>query len=149
VSGAALDAERRAVLDAVLERLLPGDEHGPGALELGAGEYVVRALDAEHRGDRDAYERGLDAFDEGARARGADGFAALEVGARDELLTQAERDGDPFFELVRRHAIEGCFGDPRWGGNIGGAGWELLGYPGPRTAWSEREQQLDELPEPR
>ena len=47
-----------------------------------------------------------------------------------------------FFELVRRHLIEGMFGDPRWGGNAEGRGWALVGYPGPRLVWTEADQRL-------
>ena len=100
--------------------------------------YIERALGAEHAGALHAYEQGLDALDAKALARHGGRFAALSSQARDELLG----DAGAFLELLRTHAIEGCFGDPRWGGNTGGAGWALLGYPEPRTEWSEVEQRL-------
>ena len=133
-----MNAARRAVLHAALDCLLPADEAGPGAVGLGGASYVERALGAEHAASLPAYERGLDALDATALARHGDRFAALGAQARDEVLS----DAGAFLELLRTHAIEGCFGDPRWGGNTGGAGWALLGYPGPRTQWSEVEQRL-------
>jgi hypothetical protein len=133
-----VNAARRAALHAALDCLLPADEDGPGAVALGAGSYIERALGAEHAGSLEAYERGLDALDASALAVHDARFAALESRARDEVLG----DAGAFLELLRTHAIEGCFGDPRWGGNAGGAGWALLGYPGPREQWSEREQEL-------
>ena len=129
---------RRATLHAALDRLLPAGEDGPGAVELGGGAYIERALNAEHAGSLQDYERGLDALDAQALASHGDRFAALGPQARDEVLGNA----GGFLELLRTHAIEGCFGDPRWGGNTDGAGWALLGYPGPRTRWSEVEQRL-------
>ena len=53
-----------------------------------------------------------------------------------------ERQRDVFFEVVLRHAIEGMFGDPAWGGNIDRIGWDLLGYPGPRHVWTPADQEL-------
>jgi gluconate 2-dehydrogenase gamma chain len=59
------------------------------------------------------------------------------------VLSELERGADPaFFELVRRHVMEGMFGDPAYGGNRDRAGWELLGYAGPRLVWTEAEQRL-------
>ena len=133
-----MNPDRRATLAGALERLLPADEDGPGAVALGAATYIERALGAEHAGSRSDYERGLDALDAQALARHGARFALLGAEQRDELLG----DAGAFLELLRAHTIEGCFGDPRWGGNAGGAGWALLGYPGPRAQWSEREQRL-------
>ena len=133
-----MNEDRRAALCAALDCLLPADEDGPGAVGLGAGSYIERALGAEHAASLPAYERGLDALDATALARHGDRFAALSSPARDAVLG----DAGAFLELLRTHAIEGCFGDPRWGGNAAGAGWALLGYPEPRTEWSEAEQRL-------
>jgi gluconate 2-dehydrogenase gamma chain len=105
-------------LDALLERILPG------AVAAGVRRYV----------DERAYRDGLAELE-------ARGFAGLSAHEQDEILLSLE--GDPFFELVRRHVLEGMFGDPRWGGNADGAGWELLGYPGPRFEWDVEEQQVE------
>jgi hypothetical protein len=35
------------------------------------------------------------------------------------------------------------FGDPFYGGNANFVGWELIGYPGIKLAFSEEEQKLD------
>ena len=43
--------------------------------------------------------------------------------------------------MLRLRAIEGYFGDPRWGGNAGRAGWAMLGYEGPRLVWSAYDQR--------
>jgi len=124
------DARRIALLAAV-DRVLPG------AAELGAATYIERALAGWHAGSLPAYERGLDALDAAAlEAHGAT-FAAVAAAARDELLAASG-----LLELLRAHTIEGCFGDPRWGGNAAGGGWALLGWPAPREGWSEAEQEL-------
>jgi gluconate 2-dehydrogenase gamma chain len=141
VSTAALSAPYAAVLEAVLARLIPLDELGPGAREAGVMGYVETALGQWHAHHLDAYAAGLEALEQRALDAYGQGFARCDDAQQDALLEQFERD-DAFFDLVRTHAIEGMFGDPRWGGNAGGAGWELLGYPGPREEWTAAEQQL-------
>jgi hypothetical protein len=111
-----LSTEQAATLAAMLDRLIPDDELGPGALACGVLEYVAGSLDADGRAALDR----------------AAGFAALEGAAQDAFLAS----GDPFVELVRARAIERTFSVP--------AGWELLSYPGPRSHWTERDQRIEE-----
>ena len=37
-------------------------------------------------------------------------------------------DQKRFFEVLRRHCIQGCFADPRWGGNKDMIMWRWYGY---------------------
>jgi Gluconate 2-dehydrogenase subunit 3 len=135
-----------AVLAAALERLIPEDEHGPGALEAGVGRYVEGALERGGDGVLARWRAGLEALDELARAREGAGFAALAPEAQDRVLSAAA-DGPAaaFFEELRGRAIEGMFCDPAWGGNAGEAGWRLLGYPGPRHVWSAGDQRIEDI----
>jgi hypothetical protein len=110
-----LSTEQTATLAALLERLIPDDELGAGALACGALEYVAGALDADGRAALDR----------------AAGFAELDPGSQEAFLAS----GDPFVELVRLGAIERMFSVP--------AGWELLSYPGPRPEWTERDQRIE------
>lgn len=67
-------------------------------------------------------------------------FAALAVGDRDDLLHALEEGklvlsgvpADTFFKLLWQNTQEGFFADPIYDGNRGFAGWNLIGYPGPR-----------------
>jgi hypothetical protein len=122
------------VFDALLERLLPADEHGPGAVALGVADYVRAALAGPYAAHRDTYERGL-----GALAR--IDFAALDAAAQDAVVTALQSDDPEFFMLVRGHAIEGLLGDPAYGGNRDGGGWALIGYPGPRAVQTAADQR--------
>jgi gluconate 2-dehydrogenase gamma chain len=144
VSASPLTDEQNAVLEAALARLIPADELGPGAIEAGVAQYIRAALGDWHRIHVDTYAQGLAAL--GRRALTDHGCAFAECGdaERDELLAGVEHDETtgPFFELLRAHAIEGMFGDPRWGANAGRAGWELLGYGGPRPEHTAQDQQL-------
>jgi gluconate 2-dehydrogenase gamma chain len=136
-----LDLAQLATLDAALARLIPSDDGEPGAREAKVLRYVERALEGAHREHLAAYRRGLSDLDELALARFGAAFATLVAQRQDCVLREAERAHDGFFELMRAHAIEGMFGDPRWGGNADGAGWRLLGYPGPRAVIEAADQR--------
>jgi gluconate 2-dehydrogenase gamma chain len=146
-----LDPRRRAILEAVVSRLIPADAIGPGALEAGAATYIERALSTDYAGHREEYLVGLDAVNQRASSDFGDSFVRLCADEQDALLAQLEsdagshpeRDGAAFFELVLGHTFEGMFGDPVWGGNAGRIGWKLMGYAGPKRVWSAHAQQLD------
>lgn len=149
-----LTAGEGATLQAVVARLIPADERGPGALEAGAATYVDRALAGPLAGSLETYRNGLAALDRYAQsARGAR-FAALEASAQDALLRDLEADAAPgfgpgpaaFFNLVLEHAIQGTFSDPAHGGNVDFIGWRLIGYPGVRTMVTPDLQRVDRMP---
>ncbi len=129
-----LDERATATLAAVLERLIPADELGPGAVGAGVLDYVLGALAGPYAVHVPRYAAGLAALA---------AFAELEPAAQDELLERLENDDRVFFDLVRQHAVEGMFSDPSHGGNADFAGWRLLGYPGPKRTFTEADQRLD------
>lgn len=143
VTCAPLSAAHATLLDAVADRLVPRDEHGPGALDAGATRYIRQALEAELALHAPAYRTGLDALDAASRARhDGRGFGALDAAAQDALLAAFEEDEPAFFALLWQHLLEGLLGDPAWGGNEGGAGWALIGYGGPQAVWSAADQRI-------
>lgn len=144
-----LPPELLGVLAVLLDRLIPADDLGPGALEAGVLAYVEAALAGHSSAELPVYATGLRAVAAHAtRVFGAE-LEALDAADQDAVVADLAAgrvngvDRGSFFELVRRHAAEGMFGDPRWGGNRGEAGWRLLGYAGPRLAWSEEEQRIE------
>ena len=94
---------------------------------------------------------GLAALDSYAMSNGGKSFAASAVTEQDKFLSDFEHnsrvgdyhDSAAFFETVRRHTLEGMFGDPSYGGNANFAGWELIGYPGPRMYVGPEMQTMD------
>jgi len=143
----ALEAD---TLEAIVARLIPVDENGPGAAEAGAAHYIDRALSGPLRNFRDAYATGLAAVDAYALSSKGAVFAKLAANAQDAVLTDMEKnaatgfspDAATFFNLVRAHTIQGTFCDPYYGGNRDFVGWDLIGYPGIRTAVGEGEQRM-------
>jgi gluconate 2-dehydrogenase gamma chain len=150
-----LDDAQGALLTAIVERLIPTDEHGPGASEAHAAGYILDALATDYRRYLPDYVTGLAAIDARARVVSGLAFVALEPARQDAILAEFDQRGttqDPptprsFFDLVLKHTREGVFGDPRWGGNADRVGWELIGYGGPRFEWAAEDQRI-ELIEP-
>jgi gluconate 2-dehydrogenase gamma chain len=42
-------------------------------------------------------------------------------------------EGLPFFDALALHTRQGFYSDPVYGGNKGHVGWQVIGFPGPRT----------------
>ena len=146
-----LSAAEAETLEAVVARLIPSDESGPGATEARAAHYIDRALGGALSPSRDAYRSGLAALDAHAQATKRASFATLSPADQDAVLRDLEAniatgftpDAATFFNLVRAHTIQGTFCDPYYGGNASFIGWDLLGYPGVRLGVSAAEQRLN------
>ena len=138
-------------VDAMLGRLIPADESGPGAIEARVLRYVDRALSGELAESRPGYGAGVAATDAYARSRFGASFADLTATQQDTILDEMERNvasgfspsSRAFFDLVREHALQGMFGDPVHGGNADFVGWDLIGFYGVRLEVTAAEQQLD------
>jgi gluconate 2-dehydrogenase gamma chain len=146
-----LTAAEADALEAIVARLIPTDENGPGATEARAAHYIDRALAGPLASSRAAYGLGLAAVDEYAQASRGKPFSKLSAEDQDAVLRDMEKNiatgfspnSSVFFELVRTHTIQGTFCDPYYGGNANFVGW---GYPGIRMAVSEDEQRIKAKP---
>jgi hypothetical protein len=133
-----LTIKERQCLQAMVSRIIPADANGPGALEAGCAAYIESALGDAYRSLKSNYNAGLAAIDSYAIETRGKLFAAQDGTEQDRILSDFEKntkvgdyaDAAVFFDLVRRHTLEGMFGDPSYGGNINFAGWDLIGYPG-------------------
>jgi gluconate 2-dehydrogenase gamma chain len=151
-----LTAAEAETLDAIVTRMIPSDEHGPGAAEARAAHYIDRALGGALASSRDAYRSGLAAVDAYARVSRGAAFARLSAADQDRVLTDMEMDvatgftpdAATFFNLVRAHTIQGTFCDPFYGGNASFVGWDLIGYPGVRLAVAAADQRMSPQPVP-
>jgi gluconate 2-dehydrogenase gamma chain len=150
-----LTAAEADTLDAIVARIIPTDERGPGAREARAGRYIDRALGGALADSRQAYAAGLAAVDQYARSSRRAAFHQLSAADQDSLLTDVASGTAPgfagggaaaFFEMVRAHTIQGTFGDPYYGGNANFVGWDLIGYPGIRTSVTPADQRMNPPP---
>jgi gluconate 2-dehydrogenase gamma chain len=145
-----LTAAEADTLEAIVARLIPSGENGPGAAEARAAHYIDRALTGPLRSSREAYADGLAAIDAYAQSKKGAAFARLSAPDQDAILTDMEKNvatgfmpnAATFFNLVRAHTIQGTFCDPYYGGNANFVGWDLIGFPGLRMAVGEDEQHL-------
>ena len=150
-----LTAAEADALEAIVARLIPTDENGPGAAEARAAHYIDRALAGPLRSSREAYAAGLAALDAYAQSKNGALFARLSAPDQDAILADMEKNvatgfvpnAATFFNLVRAHTIQGTFCDPYYGGNANFVGWDLIGFPGLRMAVGEDEQRM-KAPEP-
>ena len=150
-----LTAAEADALEAIVARLIPTDENGPGAAEARAAHYIDRALAGPLRSSREAYAAGLAALDAYAQSKNGALFARLSAPDQDAILADMEKNvatgfvpnAATFFNLVRAHTIQGTFCDPYYGGNANFVGWDLIGFPGLRMAVGEDEQRM-KAPQP-
>jgi gluconate 2-dehydrogenase gamma chain len=143
-----------AVLDAIVERLVPSDASGPGGKEAGASAFIAKSLAGGLAGGlaelAGLYASGLNAVDAYAASAYGAAFAALAPDKQDAVLTDMQTgkatgftpDSATFFATVREHTLEGMFCDPIYGGNKDFAGWDLIGYPGVRMPVPARYQKV-------
>jgi gluconate 2-dehydrogenase gamma chain len=142
-------------LEAFIDRLIPTDELGPGAVESRAQLYIDRVLAGPNANEKAAVP-GRAGSGECLCSRHPGGSLAdlpaekrdLVLKAIDENTAEGLPQGRPFFNRARRLTLEGMFGDPYYGGNGAFAGWDLIRYPGPRPAVDAEMQRMDVAPAP-
>ena len=106
---------------------------------------------------REKYVAGVEALDSAARARFGAGFAELETDRQDDILRALEQAGTQsasaggapgegpalqqtlteteleFLPLLVMHTRQGFYCDPIYGGNKNRVGWDVIGFPGPKS----------------
>lgn len=147
----ALTSAQAVTLEAVLERLLPTDATGPGAKEANVLRYIDWALAGDLKVFVGPYQGAIAAIDTYATAEYGAAFADLNSSQQDTILTNMENgtatgftpSSAAVFTMIRTHAMQGMFGDPAHGGNVGFVGWKLVGFPGPRLVVDAHDQKLN------
>lgn len=159
----ALSADEFAVVRAAVGRIIPTDDLGPGADEAGVHIFIDQALSGPDAATLPLYQKGVAALDQLA---GGNGFAAASAEEQDSALSALEKSGsegtpeatpvgganpgeanavvipEGFLSMLIEHTRQGMFGDPIYGGNASFVGWDLIGYPGMKLAWTSEEQEV-------
>jgi hypothetical protein len=132
-----------ADVEAIAAAIVP-DGAIPGAREAGVIHFIDRALATFLSSLAPEFRAQLAAFQKVCRERhnGKSSFAALSPEHGVEFLRTVERT--PFFERMRLLTLLGMFSSPAYGGNVGGAGWKLLGFEDrhvfePPFGWYDRD----------
>jgi gluconate 2-dehydrogenase gamma chain len=150
-----------ATVDAVVDRLIPTDENGPGAADALVWRYIDWLMTTsvnlrfgpnnQTQTLQEAYTAGLAALDAYSTSSQGGAFSTLSATAQDAVLTAMAANTAPgftpsskgFFNLIRQHALEGMFGDPYYHGNANFAGWKLIGFPGVNLIIPAKQQAID------
>jgi gluconate 2-dehydrogenase gamma chain len=130
-----LGADEALTLEAVLERMLPSDvvPGAPGARETGVLRYIdTQLLEPRLARHQELVREGVRMLGELALGAGSVPFHELAADRQDELLRRAQRGEGPFgsprfFQVVLTLALEGHWGDPRYGGNHDELAWRWVG----------------------
>jgi gluconate 2-dehydrogenase gamma chain len=156
------DEEARTV-EALAERIIPGEGADAGATEAGVVYYIDRALAGVSADLQVVYRLGLRALEEFCQAEHGETFRRLPADRQDEVVRRflGPEVGDPppgllfsaedqagadhslvsrLVVVVREHTVEGFFCDPVYGGNRGTVGWRLVGFPG--AHWGYTAEQM-------
>jgi gluconate 2-dehydrogenase gamma chain len=142
-NGQTLNSSEREILAAIAERIFPQTET-PGAVEIGALDYIQIALAGDYAALLPLYRQGLRAAEEHARLRFGTRFVGLSEAQQDVILGELEagrvaqfKKAAEFFETVRYHVLEGVFCEPQYGGNKDMLGWRLVNFPGQQWGYAD------------
>ena len=119
---------------------------------------------------RKKYVEGAEALDSAAQSRFKLLFTQLDAARQDEILTAIESAGGQsasaggapgegpalqqtlteteleFFPLLVMHTRQGFYCDPIYGGNKGRVGWDVIGFPGPKSLMDVFTGRFSALP---
>jgi len=99
-------------------------------------------------GPQDMYRRSIEFLDAHTNAKYKANFVDLDASQQDEVIGNLEAgkadeftgpSASAFFSVLRNDVIKGMFSDPMYGGNIGKAGWSLIGYPGAQRLYTSED----------
>lgn len=136
-----LDDGQASTLSALCEQIIPTDET-PGAAWAHVVKFIDRQLVYHYQQHVALYREGLVGLEAAAIAQHRSAFAGLPFEAQTGMVAALEKGelGLPnwppaaqksFFRVVRDHAMQGYYGDPRHGGNREMVAWKALGVPHP------------------
>jgi gluconate 2-dehydrogenase gamma chain len=141
--GKALTPSEARTLAAIADRIFPKTET-PGAVEIGALDYIAIALAGDYAALAPLYRQGLRAVNRLAQVKFAKRFPDLNEEQKDAVLAEFEtgsvrgfKKAGEFFETVHYHVLEGVFCEPQYGGNKNMTGWRLVGFPGQQFGYDD------------
>ena len=125
-----LSEAQAGTLAVICDQIVPADDF-PSASQAGVVIYIDRQLSRHYRRFRMAYARGLEQAESISGRRFGHGLAQASAEQRLEVARALEQENRTFFELVRKHTLEGYYGSPRHGGNRDAVSWRMLGLTEP------------------
>jgi Gluconate 2-dehydrogenase subunit 3 len=122
-----LSATEAQDTDAIAAQIVPGGPT-PGAREAHAVYFIDRALATFFAAWAGDFRAGLGDFQSKFHAAhpAEDSFAKSSDATQLAYLETVDRT--PFFETVRTLTLLGMVSAPKYGGNVDGAGWKMMGF---------------------
>jgi gluconate 2-dehydrogenase gamma chain len=122
-----LDAAEAADVEAICAQIVPSGAT-PGARETHVVYFIDRALATFFSRLAPDFRAGLTQFRAEYRASNPAPGSFAEGGPDAQIAFLKTVDSRPFFDAVRTLTLLGMFASPKYGGNVGGAGWKLMGF---------------------
>jgi len=125
-----LNEENALTLAGICDQIIPADDY-PSASQAGVLVYIDRQLTHHYSRYQDKYLGGFKLAEEVSRKEFGRRFALLDSEQQLKIVIAIEIADREFFELVRKHTLEGYYGAPRHGGNRDAVSWRMLGLAEP------------------
>ncbi|MGB9030761.1 MAG: gluconate 2-dehydrogenase subunit 3 family protein, partial [Acidobacteriaceae bacterium] len=104
-----LRSDQAGILAAICDQIVPADDF-PSASQAGVVIYIDRQLRRHYRRHRMAYARGLEQAESISTRRFGRGLTQASAEQRLQVARALEQESRAFFELVRKHTLEGYYG---------------------------------------
>ena len=138
-----LTPDEAETLERIAERIFP-KTNTPGAVEIGAVNYIDIALAGDYAPLLPFYRQGIRAINRYSRIKFGRTFHSLTNELKDAVLVAFEsgsigefKNAAEFFETVRCHVLEGIFCEPQYGGNKDMMGWRIVDFPGQQFGYAD------------
>jgi gluconate 2-dehydrogenase gamma chain len=122
-----LNAADAADIEAISAQIVPSGAT-PGAREAHAVYFIDRAMSTFFAAWAHEFRPGLSEFQAKFAASNPASVYFAKAGSNEQIAYLKTVDGTPFFETVRTLTLLGMFSSPKYGGNYGGSGWQLMGF---------------------
>jgi gluconate 2-dehydrogenase gamma chain len=122
-----LDSATAGEIEAIASQIIPSVD-GPGAREAGVIYFIDRALSTFAADDVDTYRTGMIELQKKRQELFPDSTTIAALSAEQQLTLIRSIEISRFFDLLRTHTVLGFLGNPSYGGNRGGVGWQQIGF---------------------
>ena len=141
-----LNAMQRSIVEVLFDAIVPSDpiRRIPGASDAGAVDFLDLLLGKTKETYfqipewRQIYTDGLRVLENYAQEKHGKSIASFSRNEASDFLKKMESEElqvpedlleqKPFFVMLWRHCLQGCFCDARWGGNRDSIMWRWYGY---------------------
>jgi gluconate 2-dehydrogenase gamma chain len=129
---AALTDEKKSILLAVLEHLLPSENDSPGAMDVNALDYFSRIMNDPYFSDKEKRFLVRDIIwpEKMAFRMYNQRFILLNKQQKEEVLRalEEEKNGKKWLREVMKYLLEAFLGDPIYNINTNQAGWKMMNH---------------------